>query len=88
MIFVALLLACTPTCEEACRKLVECENPGTELLGVDACEEQCREQRDLYAEWDDQQLIDAFDDSLSCYTETSCDSLASGACYNEAIWSY
>lgn len=82
------VLACTPTCEEACKAIVACGNEGTELLSADACEEQCNNQRDLYDTWDDKALQDAFDDSLSCYKNSSCDELAAGACYNEDLWSY
>lgn len=88
MSLILLLWACTPTCEEACNNLVACDNPGTEFLAADECLESCQSQRDLYQHWEDQGLQDAFDDALSCYTDSSCDQIAAGACYNASIWTY
>lgn len=88
MILLLALLGCTPTCDEVCTKLVGCGNAGTELLNADDCSEQCQRQQTLYDHWKDVQLRDAFDDSLKCYQQSSCDEIADGGCYDQAIWSY
>ncbi len=69
-------------------KLVECGNPGTERMSAPECEEQCNEQKELYQRWTDTQLRDAMDEQLVCIDESSCDEIADGVCYDEALWSF
>lgn len=88
MILLFALLGCTPTCDDVCVKLVECGNEGTELLNADDCSDQCKRQQTLYDHWSDLQLRDAFEESLNCYRNSTCDEIAAGACYNQDIWSY
>ena len=88
MLLFLLLWGCTPTCEDACDQLVGCENPGTELLAADECRESCERQRDLYQHWGNEGLQDAFDASLNCYMDSSCDDIAAGVCYDRDIWMY
>lgn len=83
-----LLLACTPTCEQVCRKVLDCGYLGTERMSLRECEESCLAQEKLYDQWNDQSLEDGFNDSLECYQEQSCEALAQGACYDAEIWSY
>ena len=79
---------CTPTCKEVCDKLVECEEVHTERMTSSECEESCKTQDALYAQWTDQELRDAFDDQLECLKGAECAEIADGVCYDETIWAY
>jgi hypothetical protein len=81
-------IACTPSCDVVCEKVVECENEGTERMSSAECAESCTDQRDLYAGWTDVQKRDAFDEELTCLYESSCADIAEDICYDEMIWSF
>lgn len=87
---LAALIApgCTPSCEDVCEKLVACENEGTERMSAPECEESCRDQQSLYAEWDDTQLRDAFEAEMTCLGDATCEEIADGVCYDEEVWAF
>jgi hypothetical protein len=82
------LAGCTPTCEQVCEKLVECENEGTERMTAFECEESCSDQQDLLDRWTDEEKRDAFDAQLVCLNDEECDAIAAGACYDAEVWSF
>lgn len=88
MILFLALLGCTPTCDEVCSKLVECENEGTERMSADECSESCTAQQALYATWTDTVKRQAFDDELTCLYNAECSNIADGECYDDEVWSY
>ena len=71
-----------------CKKLVACENEGTERMSSDECKESCQQQQDLYAGWTDGEKQDAFDAELSCLYTSECADVADGVCYDEEVWSF
>lgn len=88
-LLVVALGGCTPSCERVCEKLVDqCGDLGTERGSAMECEEQCIDQRDLYARWNDVQKRDAFDAHLQCLMGSTCDEIGDGVCYDEEIWSF
>lgn len=80
-----MVTACTPTCRETCRKLLDCDSVETSRLSIDECTTSCQVRQRLYDDWDDTQLQDSFDEYRSCVGEETCDSIAAGTCYDEAI---
>ncbi|MFZ5477827.1 MAG: hypothetical protein ACOZNI_13715 [Myxococcota bacterium] len=81
-------LGCSPTCEQVCEKLVDCENEGTERMTATECELSCDEQEDLYDRWTDEQKRDAFEAELQCIQESACEEIAEGACYDPEVWTF
>lgn len=65
-----------------------CEEAGTERMSGAECEEQCREQQELYATWTDVQKRDRFDDHLTCLYESECADVFAGTCYDEDLFSF
>lgn len=88
LVALALLAGCDPSCEAVCDKLVACDGLGTERMSASECEEQCREQQDLYGRWDDSELRQSFTDHLSCLDESACADIAAGACYDESVFTF
>lgn len=88
LILAALLAGCTPTCEQVCRKLVECDGLSTTGMSWYECELSCRAQEDLYQRWEDAEKQDAFDEELRCLQESTCAAVADGACYDPTIWGF
>ena len=83
-----LLGACTPTCDQACKKLMRCEGLETEGLYADRCEEGCEEEKALYEDWENPQLEDALDAELRCIRDETCEAIADGACYDEDLYAF
>lgn len=87
-LLLAALGGCTPTCEQVCDKLIGCDGLHTERMSSAECEESCKAQQDLYGEWTDEELRDAFDAELECLHEAECADIADDVCYDERVWSY
>ncbi len=87
---IALLLtlaaACTPTCEQVCRKARTCGV--AERLAQDECELSCNSQDDLLGDWEDEELETAFDEHKRCVTSSTCEEIAAGVCYDERLFSF
>jgi hypothetical protein len=88
LVLTSAAWGCTPTCGDVCDHVVACENEGTERMSSVECEEQCLQQKALYADWSDGVKRDAFEDELSCLNGASCDDIAEGVCYDPVVWSY
>jgi hypothetical protein len=77
---------CEPTCKQTCRTLLDCEEVSTARLDVDECAASCEIQEQLYEDWEDNQLRDAFGDLKTCIQEEECDAIADGACYDSDLF--
>lgn len=81
---------CTPTCEQACQKILTCEDEGldTPRMNLDECTSSCAAQSNWYEdeELDTQQA--AFDELKSCIVAESCSDLAEGVCYDEDVYAW
>jgi len=84
-LFVSLL-ACAPTCERTCKKILSCENIDAPSMNIDECTSACSAQQNVYEGWDDAQKIEAFDDLKSCIVAEECDTVADGFCYDEDVY--
>ena len=88
VLLCAALVGCDPSCEQVCEKLIACDDLGTERMSAGECEEQCREQQDLYGQWDDAALRQSFQDHLGCLQDSACDDIAAGVCYDEDVFTF
>ena len=80
------LLACAPTCEQTCKKLLSCDNIDAPNMNIDECTSACSAQQNVYEEWDDPDKETAFDDVKSCIVAEECSAVAEGVCYDEAVY--
>jgi hypothetical protein len=82
-------VACTPTCEQTCRKLLRCELDDAPRVAYDECVVACESQDHLYEDaWQDEELEKAFDEHRRCIRDATCDEIADGACYDDALFFY
>lgn len=88
VLLIIVSVGCTPSCQDVCRKLVECEDLQTSRMSALECQEQCTLQDNRYSSWDDTVKRDAFDDELTCLYDASCEEVAAGACYDEEVYSF
>jgi hypothetical protein len=81
------LAACAPPCGQVCRKVLAC-GIDSERVAQSECENSCNRQGQLYNDWDDEELIELFEEQRRCISRSSCDELAAGACYEgyEALY--
>ena len=86
-LLMMMALGCAPTCDQVCRKtLFDCDL-STERVALATCVDACDRQKTLYEDlWEDEQLAVAFDDHRRCLMRESCDEIADGACYDDAIF--
>jgi hypothetical protein len=68
--------------------VIACDDAGTERMSSAECQEECKQQQELYATWDDTQLRAGLDDELSCLKSSSCDDIEDGVCYQDDLWSF
>ena len=82
-LYILLLGACSPTCDQVCDKVISCLSGDS----VDAlnCTSACRLQQ-LEAEEDEQDQT--FDDLKNCLYTESCEDLEEGVCYEESLYSW
>jgi hypothetical protein len=84
-----VLLGCAPTCEQTCRHVLACgADLGSERVAQAECEDQCAREDALYAAWEDQEKMDAFDDHRRCVVGATCEELVDGACYDPLLFPY
>lgn len=84
-LLAVLLQGCTPTCKATCRKVLACDLD-SERVALDACADSCTDIASLYESWEDEKLIEAFDDHRSCIGSSSCEEIEAGACYDEDLF--
>lgn len=86
LLLLSSLLACGPTCERTCEKILRCDNLSSERVSVEECQESCSRQQVLYELWEDEVKQEAFDDHKRCLVGSSCDEIADGVCYDEELF--
>jgi len=74
-------VACDPPCKRTCRKVLDCGNLSSDRLAIDACEQDCNRQEELYDQWDDEEKQDLFKEHKRCLLDATCDEIAEGVCY-------
>lgn len=85
-LLVALGAGCTPTCEQACRKLTACgfeESPRTSAL---ECQQSCEATQRMLDRWEDPEKIEAFDEQRHCIGGSTCDEIGAGECYDPELF--
>jgi hypothetical protein len=84
-----LLGGCPPQCDHTCRKLLDCgEEVDAQRVAQALCEDECKREDALYESWEDDEKQAAFDDEKRCIVHSSCDELASGACYDPGLFPF
>jgi len=82
----ALATACEPTCKQTCKKLIDCDSVDTPRQGLNECQAACEVQGRLYDDWGDTQKRAAFADMKRCITDSQCDDIDAGVCYDEDLY--
>ena len=82
------LAACDPPCDRTCDKLLSCDAVETPRVSSEDCRLQCERQEQLYDNWNDQELQDAFKAHKQCILAEECDALADGVCTDELLTSW
>jgi hypothetical protein len=80
LIGVLGLGGCAPPCGQVCRKVLRCDLD-SERVAQAECELSCNQQGDLYARWQDEELLQLYEDHRRCIVRSSCEELAAGTCY-------
>lgn len=90
LLLVALVAlgGCRPTCKEACRALLECDEVTSPRVSLDECEDSCQREEALYESWEDTERLHAFHDELECIVDSTCGEVAAGACYDEDLYRF
>ena len=86
-LFVASLLGCTPTCEQVCEKLTQCDELSS-ITSEKECQSSCTAQELLYDDWEDEDKRLAFEDLKICIGENACVDIADGVCYDDTIFRF
>jgi hypothetical protein len=85
---LTLLAGCPPTCQQLCGKLNRCETDP--LVTIDECRLSCERELESYTtlakEEDDREPLKAFNQHRLCLGNHSCDEIADGVCYDEALF--
>ncbi len=77
----SLLSACTPTCEQVCKKvLFDCQLD-SERVALDECVISCNRQETLYRQWENDAQLSLFMDHRRCVARSTCDEIGAGVCY-------
>jgi hypothetical protein len=82
------LVACEPSCEQTCEKLLSCDEVESPRVSELECERACTTQEELYLSWDDVSLQEAFSDHKRCIDEEECGAIADGACYDDRLFAF
>jgi hypothetical protein len=77
----SVMAACTPPCGQLCRKVLYTCELDSERVALDDCENSCSQQLDLYRRWQDEELIELFEQHRRCIARSSCEEIAAGECY-------
>ena len=87
-LLVAALLwgGCEPSCKQACRQLLACDDVETPRVTLDDCVSSCEVQQEVYERWDDTQLREGLAEAKRCVMEESCEDVADGVCYDEDLY--
>lgn len=88
LLSVAQLVACEPSCESTCEKLLACDELDTPLIALQDCTDACLTQEQLYDEWNDGEKLDALSEFKTCVADNECSDIAEAVCYDEEIYSW
>jgi len=82
-----MLGACSPSCEQTCRKLLNCGNLDSQRVSLQECQASCNSQLRLFDGWQDEDELDqAFRDHRTCLMRSSCEEIDLGECYDERLF--
>lgn len=73
-------VGCTPTCTEACQKVLTCDGLESERVFEEECIASCNAQDAMIESWDDDALREARDEHRRCLGASSCEQIEAGAC--------
>jgi hypothetical protein len=82
LLFGVVAAGCAPPCGQLCRKVLYTCDLDSERVAFDDCENSCSQQVELYRQWQDEELIELFEDHRRCISRSSCDEIAAGECYD------
>ncbi len=85
LLSASLLGGCTPRCQEICNKVLDCSLETTRVA-KDECVLSCRLEEALYDDWEDDSKTAAFKEHKRCIGSSTCEEIASGTCYDEALF--
>ena len=87
VVLLAYLVACTPTCEQSCHKLLDCELADSPRTAFQECKDACTSQQQLYDSWKDdpEDKATLLEEQRECIGASTCDEIADGVCYDEAL---
>ena len=88
LLSVVVVYGCTPTCEQTCNQLLDCENEGLQspLMNLDECTSACAAQSNHYEDIEHAEKQQAFDELQSCLVAETCEDLSEGVCYTEEVY--
>ena len=86
----ALLLgACNPSCENTCRKVLECDNLDSDRIAIGECKLECQSQERLWDDWvDETELDNLFMEHKRCLVQSTCDEIEAGECYDDELFHF
>jgi hypothetical protein len=89
-LLLAALAGCAPTCEQSCKKLIDCALAESPRTALEECQEQCEAQQALYDSWTDdpEEKSDRLQEQRRCVKDATCEEIADGVCYDEALSSF
>ncbi len=90
------LLACNqvnPTCRSVCRKLSRCDEvKSADYIATEECRDLCDVQETYYDRLeDDEELVSDFESWNTykwCVVTETCEDVADGVCYDEALYAF
>lgn len=84
------LTGCTPTCEQSCHKLLDCELSDSPRTAQKECQDQCESQQLLYDGWldDPEDKATLLEEQRKCIGASTCEEIDAGVCYDEALSSF
>lgn len=80
------LVACEPSCESTCEKLMSCDEIEMEHIPVQECATTCEVQQQIYEKWEASDEREWFADMKYCIDDASCSDIAKGECYDDEIY--
>lgn len=88
LVLASLTVGCQTSCEDACEKLLECEDVESARISVEDCEGSCERQIAQYEKWQDTDKIHRLEDQRNCIDESSCQDIAQGICYDTELFPF
>lgn len=85
---VLLLGACRANCEDACEKLLECDEIESARVSVEDCEASCEREMAQYEKWRDTDKQHRLEAERDCIVDSVCAEIAEGACYDEELFPF